>query len=822
MNEELIAMIKTSQLTVEQYYLMHPFSSSSNIIYSKALSNIDYFKEFYTLSNKTFENLADIVNIVNNSVKNTIIVTGYRGCGKTNFLKFCEAVINKKHSIKKYQEVYNEHMNFLNSCGVKFLIDEKGKKKTLREEYDKSIEYIKEQCLNGQMRNWSNEKVINELSDLLAKQLEGKSEYINFGEGKANDKKPLNLKIMQVIEQDIEDIIDRKENKKLNYLVDFFTNIKNNIKNSFEDSSGYLKIYDFFKYLVGPMNSIQHVYDCTHYDLIEESLRQTLSKLESDQLLFIMLLIKMTNSSKDERNYFIFDNIDMVSDDENLMFSDIISSFWSFIRETRSFANDLRNAKKNMDWVQQFEKCNFIFAMRETTAMHICDDLRERVKQFLEHFDISNNINFNLIVHKKYLFYEKNLHSSELINEKFLKTIDNIYRIALDPFFIKNLFPLFSNDYRTAMRCIYQICFEHNEEVSEALKLINSSQGYLKYGGRGMIYRLIFNKFEDSGYLKNLDIFVKEGKHKYEMRHEFSFSRVILTILENLQKDYGARFFVNPEESVSMVRLFDFFKVFLKDSQHEEDEFVEILNQMYSLRNKTYWNHLLTFDNLFAFNTNEIKKVLKDADLKKNKTIVLRSTLAGKRYLQTMCVHFEFFACRFCVGVCNQYPLFSKNNMTYFKGINKYKFELIIKTVLNAVSNCCEHLKEFNRLVCSNDIYTVDAAYPYIYNGMFHEERIIHHHISYIDAFRRYIINDRKNANKYSDLNERIVSLIEEYLDLLIYRKNENKKFFYSEQSEDIFSKLGECIKMIKGSNYKDRRTKISLDYYSEHIQGEI
>lgn len=823
MNKELLDMIKSSQLTVEQFYLMHPFSSSSNILYNKILKDINFFKEFYTLSNKTFDNLVDIANVANNTIKNTIIITGYRGCGKTNFLRYCDAIINNKETIKNFKDVYSEHYDFLKKCKIETFINKKGEKTTLKDEYTHTLECIKNKFLNGKFKDMDNDEFEKKLSLELSQELRGKSEYINFGEGKVEDNHPMKLRTVQVIENDIESMFsDGKSEYIFKELINFYYQTKKYIKNSFEDSSGWLKIDAFIEYLNAPLDeNIRHLYKCTNYSIIEKKLRAELAKLDSDQLLFIMLLIKLRLNSKNEKNYFLFDNIDMVSDDKNILFSDTIASFWNFVKETRSFADDLRKENICTNWVIQFENCKFIFAMRETTAMHICDDLRERVKLFLKHFDISNNINFNLIVNKKYLYFKYNLNGFVCCNTNFLDTMKYIYEISLDPFFIKHLFPLFNNDYRTAMRCLYVICCNHFDEISHALELIRSRKGYLRYGGRGIIYRLIFDKFETSGYLKGLDIYVKSGKYKYAAKHDFSFPRIILTVLENIQKDYGSSFFVNPEESVSLETLFEFVKIFIADSPDPENEFVHALNQMYALRNKSYWNHLITFDNLFSFDTKEMEKIMKDPDSQKREKITLRTTLAGKKYLQRMCVHFEFFSCRFC-EYKYKIPLFSTESMRFNEQDNMYFFEKIIVDVFNAFNNCCNKLRRFNKLVFRNGIYDSSELPQYFHNNLFHEERIIHNHISYIDAFRRYIINEEQYKDISKDLNKKLINLIKPYLNLLVYKTKDKQKYFYSHTSENIYTKLGECIEKIEKSNYADITTEISLDYYAQNIEGEL
>ena len=98
----------------------------------------------------------------------------------------------------------------------------------------------------------------------------------------------------------------------------------------------------------------------------------------------------------------------------------------------------------------------------------------------------------------------------------------------------------------------------------------------------------------------------------------------------------------------------------------------------------------------------------------------------------------------------------------------------------------------------------------YVKDRQFHEERIIHNHITYLDAFRIYLICGPLK-NDVIDVNKCLLKYIKEYLDLL---KNDGQ--FYSANSEVLFDELSICIDAIEKKEYNDTTTIISRGYYRD------
>lgn len=90
----LSEMINNMQLDFESFLKMHPFSASNGNVYNVALENIDFFNELHIKTIDMYLRLSQISSILSTELKNLVIITGYRGCGKTNFLRYIEYLAN--------------------------------------------------------------------------------------------------------------------------------------------------------------------------------------------------------------------------------------------------------------------------------------------------------------------------------------------------------------------------------------------------------------------------------------------------------------------------------------------------------------------------------------------------------------------------------------------------------------------------------------------------------------------------------------------------------------------------------------------------------
>ena len=132
---ELENMINCGEIESYQYFLMHPFSVSEKMAYKLALKDVDYYKSFYVISNKTYERLATICNVIHNTQKNLTIITGYRGCGKTNFLHLVKDLASGEISLETMENIYRANLADAGSNS--------DLKRSVREEYSNTIKHIR-------------------------------------------------------------------------------------------------------------------------------------------------------------------------------------------------------------------------------------------------------------------------------------------------------------------------------------------------------------------------------------------------------------------------------------------------------------------------------------------------------------------------------------------------------------------------------------------------------------------------------------------------------------------------------------------------------
>lgn len=171
------------------------------------------------------------------------------------------------------------------------------------------------------------------------------------------------------------------------------------------------------------------------------------------------------------------------------------------------------------------------------------------------------------------------------------------------------------------------------------------------------------------------------------------------------------------------------------------DEFVNIIDGMYSLRNKRFWNHLVTFDNIMSYSPDVIKNYVSLDGVQTEETdIYIRATSAGQMFASVICIHFEYFASRYA-SASNNVSLFLIDNLTDQK--QRASLKRIVRGVYGIVKKCINTLKVYNKCVMEiKDANHYDDILdsPYYYERQFHEERIIHNHISYLEAYRNFVL----------------------------------------------------------------------------------
>jgi len=251
----------------------------------------------------------------------------------------------------------------------------------------------------------------------------------------------------------------------------------------------------------------------------------------------------------------------------------------------------------------------------------------------------------------------------------------------------------------------------------------------------------------------------------------------------------------------------------------QRDVFISHLIDMFSMRNKDFsWCHMITFDNMETLGRKELLQIL-NAPLDEKNAVIVRTTPCGDFYLKTMSTHYEYFASRFMTNSEYQYSLFSKESYERSrKNPQRFNFEYQIETILLSVKTMCQQLAKDNDRTMRGwrDNRFDRAGSDFIYEDLFYEERVIHHHISYIEEYRKHLASNIFNQNSMhiKRINEKLLGYIEDYLNLLSIREN----FFYSKKSRDLYCSLNKCVALAR-EEMDMFRVEITIDYFNEYVK---
>lgn len=815
---ELVRMVNSNRLNLSQFLIMHPFSATESILYKSVLDDIDYFETLYTKSFKTYERLATISNMIDNDIQKLIVITGYRGCGKTNFLQLIKHIFDGYKITDLISEVYKNELSNLKN------IDDL--QKLAKDKFDESIKRIKSTLFFAENTSNHNDQSFEQnLNSYISEHLTGVCKYINFDEGGMGTEKPFSQKLFYLIRNSIENRIQDANFKEIfSKIKSFVVRNKWLISESFDSENRNLKTF---------WKNINELVNCLDDDSIYDCLFDEIKKLKLDQLLLVYTIWEYAEISTIDKQcshmklMYLLDNIDMIADGTSNVFQNTIEGIWKFVWNARIVFTKIKEYAHPEDdvFVTLYINTKMIVSMRETTAMHISGHLRDKMRGLMDHFDMSTDVDKTMVIQKKIQYCQNAIHNNLITNKNFIDALKCINDLNEDKLLMRNLFLLYNNDYRTSILSLTTVCIEHLDEVKSAVILINSNNSHMVFGGRGIIYRLVLDAFFDWAYFDTIGIASpKNRSHAISLQSQYGYScsRILLTLLCNKQTKNTERFFVNPEESVKLLNLYAMVKNIMTI-----DEFVNIIDGMYSLRNKKYWNHLITFDNIWCYTSETIKRYIIEnkANAPQPFQIYIRATSAGQLFAGYLCIHFEFFASRFCSEHKN-IPLFMLDDMT-----DKKQFQIvksIISEVYNGVKNCCRTLEIYNTQVLeisNQQHYSKIVESPYYYEKQFHEERIIHNHISYLEAYRNYILKESQSPKLLTEFNSLIINSIKKYLELLKYDPNDGLKNyrdqFISSNSKKLYNELSVCIEKIE-TQPSITNIEITRQYYNTYFAGEM
>jgi GTPase SAR1 family protein len=725
---------------VRTFLLANPFTNDPHLNFNRLLNDEYFFEHFFSFQKNAEKAIEDIKQAIREEHQ-TLIITGYKGCGKTTFI------------------------NYL--C---------------RNKDRKSVNFDRTSITTDSIKS----HLVLEIYDDICKDSERKFEIQNS--------------MIEVFFNDhSRKFIDRKIDPR-NAIANFLKYCDSAILHP--------KIEDEDR-------------DKTKYSRIKD----LLNEMDINQLLSVLLfwyisswIINEDQKKQSDKFYFVFDNLDAIHETKEL--DNLMREFTAFLNNAPYIINNISHPKLvegKSNIYNAFQDFIFIFVMRETTKSSIAEHFNDRHFDRY-HRDVSTIFLKESFVEKRndYLQNNKNIDNPGLS-----KIIECLNELVHDSYFKKNLFPLFNHDYRTSVELLAAV-FDDAEELEDYQILLRSKIDFIRYGARGILFRKIFNLFSEESYFNRLIATEISISGQSKRASAINMSRLLLTYIVNHSYEYREKEYGNTKPGVA---LFDVFKEF----QPGIDDLKKVVNTLwtlFSLRDSTYWNHLITFDYLSELKLEQLENELENFEngrMDYNNSPKIRISCAGRVYLDTVLEHYEYFAAR-RYGDDHE-PLF------YLASKGSYDLALIdnmLQEVFGDVKNCIERLGNFNcffreKMGFEDDAsflgsrfcyHKVDEEETYRVNSYFHGERIIHSHINYIDSFRRFLLMKMKDDKSRINANKRIVNVLENYINLFS-RDNDagvDKNTGIqpaSESTREHIKKYNACITKIKYSGYENFETAI-------------
>lgn len=804
---DLCEMINSREIDFESFLKMHPFSARNMSVYGPALQNINYYSELHIKSVMMYLRLAEISNVLSTNLKNLVIITGYRGCGKTNFLRFIEHIAQGEEIRQTLSETFFAQQQN---------IDDPDDKKAHKEEYDRTQKDIFA-TLQGAVDE--NDITGDKLNRYIEESLKSQATYLNFDIGGFQKNRPFSAKLYFMLEEKIKGSIRDGTLKSIVRLIDGFVERNETaIKLNFEQHD-QMELADLWE-------KAKLSFDAANQN--EDSIKQLLPALQRVTLEHLLLAFFLwefawhiiTKPNQNEKLLYLLDNIDMISNRDGITFRNTIIGIFSYICNSRHLFSDIGQRSTNSDdkkICDYYARTNIIIAMRETSAMKIMDHDRKVIREDINNCDISEDIDKNDIIRTKIKLVDQYILNRRIKNTFFIKKTQNLKWLLQDELMIHRMIQLNNYDVRTTMQLLSKLCdysFSSIERKNYLAKYIDDQI----FGMRGVIYKHIFALFTENNYFKYLRIHDCQDEPN---TFQYSMVRLILTVLYKQKGKQKDRVLFNAAEYVELKALYNEISPFMS-----VDVFTTILDRMYSQRDSVYWNHLVTFDNVAKYSSKEILQYISSEPSDEDSSIYISITPAGQAFLQHMCVHFEYFSVRFCSNADK--ALFEYNSLENYNDRNTAKE--IIQTVYDAVRNCCKSLQRYNRKVLKQEKkkhYDLIRTTHYNYAGDFHEERLIHNHVSYLNAYRNYLILKATDQNMQimQEMSTYITHYIKLYLDLLHtddLTRRSFREIFLSKNSQDLYNKLMVCIEefeLTQDQGRADWSIDFKREYYHDHYE---
>lgn len=587
-----------------------------------------------------------------------------------------------------------------------------------------------------------------------------------------------------------------KKGKEKNHIKNVICKLLKNAINSSKNISNFIDfynanydviddlnndVYDDFYDMINKINEDKGEYSSKDRDVSIQISKFVNSKLSIKEAFYLLLIWNMACNylcpEKLEEKLMVFiDNLDCVDDYSEL--SEFISCVDGLTVDMSDKFERLKLCCSENCKETYVSKIKIFISMRETTkanlpSSHFSDAFRSIYtnKDMTEWYDKSEIIKKRI---RKLLEFDKKGY----LNEKQRQQLQIIIKITDDTYTKNVIYPLFNNNYRSAVDILVDVAKSNTNQMKTYSNLIDHKVHKYRNGARGILFKYIFDEFNKSDGNEEC-CFKRIGVIDLLNRSNNSISicRLILSYLSN----YTETKCDSGRNSITLSEIIQAFRgIFPKN------DVIKVLCEMFALRDSK-WSHLVSFNQI---EYNHIHKGVGshiDVNLLNPNRTMIHYSCAGKIYIEYVATHFEFFTAR--IFKENKKALFCDVNLSIDPKTNNYICCDIINKVYTEVASCCSSLKEFNISLCDRGNYLNPYLTPEIYLDspyicmfkrpdtegkerrfkQFHEERIILTHINYIDCYRLYVLNccDIVNHEQKVELNEKLTNCIAKYVALL-------------------------------------------------------
>lgn len=751
-DEEVIGKLIEST-TMDVFLKASPFSSGQRSRLDFTMTADFFFEHLYCHSPKAEQYLADICRRIDRESSKNIILYGYQGCGKTTFVHYMLQKLNCRSVL----------INF-----------------------DAYVD-------NG-----------NEIKHELVAHLYRSIMHDLTGRDGDDGLYPLGGRIGATAQMFCE-VFNSHENKRI-------------IEEKYDSWNDYVYFFDKLEYtkLLYTSTAEQLGMSWEEYETKKDhypvtDLKVHIAQLDINQLMVAIVLWDIAYTlafEKQDQCCIVFESLDTIFNAAAL--PDFTKQIIYFRNNIDSILADLKYNGTSLAMMNRLY--TLIFVMRETTKCEFVDHFVDSVEMYIPQQSMSFLYEYKDVVHHRNLYLHKLKSYRKTRDEdvtgitKLEKELTQLENLMEDPYIKERMFGLFNRNFRVCTRILSEIAFMVPNTFSDAVRVKNldkTDRWSPKYASRCVLFRQFFNQFSMEGYFESL----KKSEYHIEVKrkhYSVNLSRYILLYLNNKQGITRR----DEDKENQMVSLQELFKDLLGVCD-DKKLIVNSLWNMYEMRKKPFWGHLITFDDMLTLNPNVLEQQLtwvieNKTDEKFGK---VRITTAGVTYLDLLLPHFEYFAARHFKSYAKSFFAYSLDEF-FETTLDQPEQPLVVALadVWAEVKDCFYRLSQFYKaelkdveeysptnFLNSNFAWKKMSRNTGIITKMFHGERLIHSHIGYLDTLRFYCfrIVDASANHKQTDINldlctplQKVMSIngVEEYIPTIaqIYEDAINHFYLHS------------------------------------------